>query len=255
MTLQNLISDPRKALLGQLTLYYIGLTLALYLFGSLSPELASYLYAWEPAEITQSSVLDQFVGDDNFQARQAETALHLLVATLGALLLMLPVTWIYMGTRRRRGLDQSMVESLLVLPIAVSGVVVIVQDSLALAFSLAGIFAGIQFRSKLKFHADAHFLFTSIGVGLAAGIGALHIAAVMSIIFNYTTYSIWRLNYGADSGERHLRFASDDARHAAHDRKVDRAAVHSSAHALENDQQADGTVGQSNEKYGEHEDE
>jgi hypothetical protein len=222
MNIRYLLSDPRHSLFGQLTVYYVLLATAFYLLIHYVPTVSHYLYEWRAEGYERPGVIDQIVGDNTFRAMQAETALALLTATVGALLLMVPVTWVYMGTRRRRGLDQSMVESLLILPIAVAGVVVIVQDSLALAFSLAGIFAGIQFRSKLKYYADAHFLFASIGVGLAAGIGALHIASVMSVVFNYTAYLIWRLNYGADAGERHLRFASDGVRHNVHRRKLER---------------------------------
>jgi hypothetical protein len=226
MNVRYLLSDPRHSLFGQLTVYYVLLASAFFVLVHFVPTVSHYLYEWRADGIERPDVIDQIVGDNTFRAMQAETALALFTATVGALLLMVPVTWVYMGTRRRRGLDQSMVESLLVLPIAVAGVVVIVQDSLALAFSLAGIFAGIQFRSKLKYYADAHFLFASIGVGLAAGIGALHIATVMSVVFNYTAFLIWRLNYGADAGERHLRFASEDARDFAHKRKQERHLHH-----------------------------
>jgi hypothetical protein len=232
LKLRDLVSDPRKALFGQLTLYYAALGLLLLLFIRLWPELARYLYAWRTTRAEQIDVASQLLDDPTFQAMQAETAVALLVSTLAALLLMVPVTWVYLGTRRRRGLDQSMIESLLVLPIAVAGVVVIVQDSLPLAFSLAGIFAGIQFRSKLKFYADAHFLFASIGVGLAAGIGALHIALVMSMCFNYVSYALWRVNYGAEAGARHLRFATEEARNHAHERKSRRLEHEDDAPAL-----------------------
>lgn len=154
-----------------------------------------------------------------FRALEPDAAWALFAWIIGALLLMIPVSWVYIGTRRRSGLDQSMIESLLMWPAVVAGVVVIVQDSLALAFSLAGIFAGIQFRSRLKYYADAHFIFAAIGVGLAAGIGALHIAVVMSLCFNYTAYFIWRIGYGAESAERHLRFATEEARDMAQRRK------------------------------------
>ena len=226
MQLRYLLSDPRRSLFGQLTVYYVLLATAFFSLVHYVPAVSHYLYEWRGEDQTRSEVIDQVVGGGTFRAMQADTAIALFTATIGALLLMLPVTWVYMGTRRRRGLDQSMIESLLILPIAVAGVVVIVQDSLALAFSLAGIFAGIQFRSKLKYYADAHFLFASIGVGLAAGIGALHIATVMSVVFNYTAFLIWRLNYGADAGERHLRFASEGAREVAHKRKSERHGNH-----------------------------
>ena len=226
MNARHLVSDPRHALFAQLTLYYVVLATAFFLLVHYVPTVSHYLYDWRVENGARPEVIETLVGGNTFRAHQAETGIALLAATVGALLLMVPVTWVYMGTRRRSGLDQSMIESLLILPIAVAGVVIIVQDSLALAFSLAGIFAGIQFRSKLKHYSDAHFLFASIGVGLAAGVGALHIATVMSVVFNYTAYLIWRLNYGADAGERHLRFASENAREVAHKHKEERHLHH-----------------------------
>ena len=220
MKVSDLFSNPRKALLGQLTVYYLMLVLAVWQLTRRFPNLSAYLYSWEDRErdIPSDEVI-QTLGQIVFRALQPDAASALFVSIFGAVLLMIPVTWVYIGTRRRAGLDQSMIESLLMLPVAVAGVVVIVQDSLALAFSLAGIFAGIQFRSRLKYYADAHFIFAAIGVGLAAGIGALHIAAVMSLSFNYIAYFIWRLGYGAESAERHLRFATEEAREVAQRRK------------------------------------
>ena len=220
MKLFALFVDPRKRLLTQLTIYYGLMSLLVWLLSRWLPTIAGYLYSWErrDPDVGFDEVF-QTVGDTAFRALEADAAAALFVTIIGALLLMIPVTWVYMGTRRRSGLDQSMIESLLMLPVAVAGVVVIVQDSIPLAFSLAGIFAGIQFRSRLKYYADAHFIFIAIGVGLAAGIGALHIAAVVSLCFNYIAYFIWRLGYGAESAERHLRFATAEAREEANRRR------------------------------------
>ena len=221
MKFSELFRDPRKALLGKLTVYYGVLGLVVWLLASWAPSIAAYLYSWEdrePVDYFGDEVLET-IGQIAYRALERDAASGLFVSIVGALVLMIPVTWVYIGTRRRSGLDQSMIESLLMLPVAVAGVVVIVQDNLALAFSLAGIFAGIQFRSRLKYYADAHFIFVAIGVGLAAGIGALHIAAVMSFCFNYIAYFIWRLGYGAESAERHLRFATEEARAEADRRK------------------------------------
>lgn len=220
MKVSDLFHDPRKALLGQLTVYYGGLIVIVWQLTRWFPNLSAYMYSWEDRErdVPSDEVIET-LGQIVFRALQPDAATALFVSIIGALLLMIPVSWVYIGTRRRSGLDQSMIESLLMLPAVVAGVVVIVQDSLALAFSLAGIFAGIQFRSRLKYYADAHFIFAAIGVGLAAGIGALHIAAVMSFCFNYVAYFIWRLGYGAESAERHLRFATEEARDLAQQRK------------------------------------
>lgn len=106
------------------------------------------------------------------------------VSMLGALAIMIPVTWIYVVTRRHRGYEEAVVHSLLILPVAVTGIVMIVQHSLALAFSLAGIVAAVRFRTTLEDTKDAVYIFLAIGVGVACGVQALDLALLLSILFN-----------------------------------------------------------------------
>ena len=134
-----------------------------------------------------------------------DTAVSLFVSMAGALLLMIPVSWVYMGTRLRDGYDGSVAQVILILPVAVTGIVIIIQNSLPLAFSLAGIVAIIRFRTTLKDTADALFLFAAIGVGLSAGIGALLIAVVISLFFNYTNLMLWKLDYGSEGARKNRK--------------------------------------------------
>ncbi len=115
---------------------------------------------------------------------------------LGSLVLMLPVSWVYMASRRTTGYAQSIVHTMLILPIVVAGIVLIVRNSLALAFSLAGIVAGVRFRAVLKDNRDTVFIFLAIGVGLAAGVQALTVAAILSLVFNFTILFVWRTDFG-----------------------------------------------------------
>lgn len=131
-------------------------------------------------------------------------ALELTLSMVGIIILMRPVTWVYMGARRRRGREQSFVLTLLLLPLAVAGIVIIVENSLALAFSLAGIVAGVRFRLTLDDTLDAIYIFMSIGVGLAAGIGALEIAAVLSMFFNFAIVLLWQTQYAENASGRWL---------------------------------------------------
>ncbi len=142
----------------------------------------------------------------------------LFVAVAGALLTTLPVTWVYMASRSRKEYDQALVETMIVLPIAVTAIVVMVHNSLALAFSLAGIVGGVRFRNTLKSSGDAIYILLAIGVGLAAGIGALEIALVMTVMFNYAFTALWVADYGAlDGTHRYLRasHAEDDVSEGA----------------------------------------
>jgi len=117
-------------------------------------------------------------------------------STLGALLVMVPVAWTYIVIRGRGDYDQSLVHALLILPVAVSGIVIVVQNSLALAFSLAGIVAAVRFRTTLDDTKDAVYVFLAIGVGIAAGVHALGIAAVLAGAFNAINLVLWSIGFG-----------------------------------------------------------
>jgi len=72
----------------------------------------------------------------------------------------------------------------------VTAIIVIVKFSLALAFALTGIFAGVRYRTSLKNLTDALFIFACMAVGLAAGTQALGIALALSIFFVFTALTL-----------------------------------------------------------------
>jgi hypothetical protein len=84
----------------------------------------------------------------------------------------------------------------MILPIVVTGIAMIVVNSIALAFSLAGVVAAVRFRFTLSQPSDAMYIFVAIALGLGAGIGALGVAAVISFTFVLATLVIWKLEYG-----------------------------------------------------------
>jgi Domain of unknown function (DUF4956) len=117
-----------------------------------------------------------------------------VVAMVGALLLMLPVVWAYVATRAKRQVDHSIVTTITLLPLAVAAILVIVQDSLAVAFSLAGIAGVVRFRNALEDTKDAMYVFGAIAVGLGAGVGALEASAALSVLFNGVVVALWKWN-------------------------------------------------------------
>lgn len=125
-------------------------------------------------------------------------ALTLAFAITGAVLVMLPISWVYFITTRNKKIDRSFAQTMIVLPVIVAGIATVVQNSLALAFSLAGIVAAVRFRFTLDEPAHALYVFVAIAVGLAAGISALGIAYVTAVAFVIVNLLLWRLEYGAD---------------------------------------------------------
>jgi hypothetical protein len=117
------------------------------------------------------------------------------LAILAAFSLALPVAWLYTQTRQKRGFRQSVVHTLIILPVVVSGVVVLVKHSLALAFSLAGIVAAVRFRNTLEDSKDAVYIFVATGIGLAAGV-QVGVAMVISLLFNFVVLYLWYTDFG-----------------------------------------------------------
>jgi hypothetical protein len=95
--------------------------------------------------------------------------------------------------------DHSLDETVLILPGVVAAIVLVVQHSLALAFSLAGIVAGVQFRRALRETYDALFILVAIGTGIAAGVRALEIALVLTVFFSYATLYVYTFGDGFES--------------------------------------------------------
>jgi Domain of unknown function (DUF4956) len=130
------------------------------------------------------------------QGQPRERLLTTGVVFLGTLLLVLPVAWVYTFVRRLR-YDRSLVHSLVILPPLVAGIVMVVKNSLALAFSLAGIVAAVRFRTTVKDPKDAVHIFLVIGIGLAAGVQALDIALLLSLAFNLIALVLWKYDIDA----------------------------------------------------------
>jgi hypothetical protein len=144
------------------------------------------------------------------------TGMAASIAMLTAFATALPVAWIYTLTRRKKGFQQSIVQTYLILPVVAAGIVVLVKHSLALAFSLGGIVAAVRFRTSLDDSKDAAGIFVVIGIGMAAAV-APSVSWVISIAFNLLMLLLWWTDFGrpaaleGDMAERRLEKALETA--------------------------------------------
>jgi hypothetical protein len=129
------------------------------------------------------------------ESASAPTALAASIAMITAFATSLPVAWVYTLTRRKKGFQQSVVQTYLILPVVAAGIVVLVKHSLALAFSLGGIVAAVRFRTSLDDSKDAAGIFVVIGIGMAAAV-APSVSWVISIGFNVLMLFLWWTDFG-----------------------------------------------------------
>ncbi|HZI43186.1 MAG TPA: DUF4956 domain-containing protein [Gemmatimonadaceae bacterium] len=126
---------------------------------------------------------------------QTTLAVTVALAMIASVLLALPTAWVYTQTRAKRGYSQSVVQTLIVLPLVVAGIVVLVKYSVALAFSLAGIVAAVRFRTTLDDSKDAVYVFLATAIGLASAVD-LPVALVISLLFNGVALGLWYSDFG-----------------------------------------------------------
>jgi hypothetical protein len=198
-------------LIGVLSVYYLAIGIAIFIAVKLWPDLRGYLPIGGVEQLITQPAKNPLQASEAIRAAHVgnlgQSLFWLVVALIGALLASLPVSWVYMAVRSGDEYDQSLVNTIIVLPMVVTGIVIIVQNSLALAFSLAGIAGAVRFRNSLKSSGDALFILLAVAIGLSAGIGAVELAAVLSIAFNYMFAILWLTEYGERAGMK--RYLAD----------------------------------------------
>lgn len=200
----------------KLTIYYFAVTAFAAAALTLFPALKDYMPVGGAKSLIGDVSKDPFTaietGADRIESLGG-LLLWMSIAIAAAVLTILPVSWTYMSIRKRSDYDQSLVETMMILPIAVTSLVTLVHNSLALAFGLTGIVAVVRFRNTLKSTGDALYVLVAIGIGLSAGVGAMEVAIVMSVAFNYLFLVLWITDYGSHRGtRRYMRRARKSGR-------------------------------------------
>lgn len=128
-------------------------------------------------------------------ANTGPASLHVVIAMVSALLFSIPVAWIYTLTHKKKGWKQGTVQSMVILPVVIAGIVVLLKYSLPLAFGMAAIVAAVRFKSSLNDTRDSAFMLCGIGMGLSAGV-VPEIAGVLSFVFSAVVVAMWYTDFG-----------------------------------------------------------
>lgn len=201
---QQLVREIGRVTLVRLTVYYLVAGAVLLLLTAVAPERAvEPMSAPVPSE--PAAALEWLRNEVALFPSGAPRWVDALVQMFGAFLLAVPIAFVYVRTRTRVKFDRSLVQTVIVLPVVVTAILVVVRDSLALAFSLAGIVAAVRFRNNLRESGDAVYIFSSIGIGFATGIHALSVAAVLSVFFVVIELGLWKFNFSVEFEETFAR--------------------------------------------------
>lgn len=202
---QALVREVGRVTLVRLTAYYLAAGAVLLLLTAFFPEQGMEPLSTAPPPVEPGAAVEWIRQRLAVFPAGAPRWVDALVQMFGGFLLAVPIAFVYVRTRTRLKYDRTLVHTVIVLPVVVTAILVVVRDSLALAFSLAGIVAAVRFRNTLKESGDAVYIFSSIGIGFAAGIHALSVAAVLSISFVLIELALWKFNFSVDFEETFAR--------------------------------------------------
>ena len=114
------------------------------------------------------------------------TPLNLIIALATSLVLGFGISLAYMKTHAQKAASQSFTLTLIMLPAVITVIILMVGGNVARAFSLAGAFSIIRFRSAPGDAKDISYVLFTMAVGLASGMGyiayAFMVAAVLCLV-------------------------------------------------------------------------
>ena len=123
-------------------------------------------------------------------------SLQAMVAAFAAsLALGLLISFVYIKTHKSEGYQSGFAVTLIMLPAIISVIIMLIGNNVARAFSLAGAFSLVRFRSAPGDPKDIAYVFFALGVGLACGLGFIAYAAVFAVILCLVMILLTFTNY------------------------------------------------------------
>ncbi len=140
---------------------------------------------------------------DTYNYPAVTAALNMLLAFV----LGLGVSYIYRITHTGLSYSQSFVLTIIYLTVITSSVIMIIGNSLTMAFALVGALSIIRFRTVVKDTKDTAYIFLALAGGMACGTSN-YFLAIFTVVFTCTiVWLLFRFNYGMLSeSEFILRF-------------------------------------------------
>lgn len=133
-------------------------------------------------------------------ADYAAAPIDIRAVILGLLLAFLSgqtLAWIYMATHSGLSYSRSFVNSLVVLPVLVSLVMMVLSNNLVTAFGMMAVFAIVRFRNILRDTLDTTYVLSVLVIGMASGTQRFPIAVTGALLTCGIMLYLWYTGFGS----------------------------------------------------------
>ena len=114
------------------------------------------------------------------------------------------ITWTYKSTHRQLSVSFSFVNTLVLLAMIMTVVMMVIGNNIARAFGLAGAMSIIRFRTVVKDTRDTAFVFFALASGMGAGTGNLRLAVIGTLLVGFFIFLLHWTRHGAISRNEYL---------------------------------------------------
>ncbi len=146
--------------------------------------------------------LTKSVAETTSTTMSTYTLNDMFVGIIITLIIGFMVCFTYMKTTKKASVSESFVSTLIIVPIVINIIIALIGNNVASAFSLAGAFSIIRFRSEPGDPKDIGYIFFSMAGGLACGLGLYVYAIAFTIILCLIMFILDRFNFGVISANK-----------------------------------------------------
>ncbi len=151
-------------------------------------------------------MFEEFQQIDIFRPSIFDFAANLFVS-LGCGIL---IALVYRLTYRGGSYSSSFVNSLVLLSLITTVVILVIGNNLARAFGLVGAMSIIRFRTAVRDVMDIVFIFFSLTIGMAAGVGLNSVAIIGTVFICLIIILLDAIGFGRPASLKHLLQVSHD---------------------------------------------
>src|SRR5229473_851217 len=106
------------------------------------------------------------------------------------------MAWVYMVTHSGLSYSRSFVNSLIILPVIVSLVMMVLSNNLITAFGMMAVFAIVRFRNILRDTFDSTYILWSLAMGMACGTQRFPVAIVGCLLTSAVIFYLSVTSFG-----------------------------------------------------------
>lgn len=118
-----------------------------------------------------------------------------LIVILSSIILGFIISFLYMKTHKKNGYNQGFTLTLVMLPVIIAIIILLIGNNVARAFSLAGAFSIIRFRSAPGEPKDISYILFTLAVGLTCGMGYIGYAILFTIVLCVLMLGLDKFNF------------------------------------------------------------